>query len=150
MEPFKVGDVVVKRGTKPRWRITKIFTWQGKVTDLAAMEPIRKDGKRHLVRGPLSGSLHDFEKINTPEGRPMATTTSWPLGDLIETFPIKLASGVTYHGALHRHHGPGARRSGRRIVVKDAPNGAVLFDSDECYDLGNAQNKLEQWLSGGV
>lgn len=37
------------------------------------------------------------------------------------------------------------RRTGRRIVVR-AENGVILFDTRDCYDLGNARNSLENWV----
>jgi hypothetical protein len=62
---LKVGDIVRRRGTKPLWKITKIFTWRGEVVDLAALEPVRKDGGRHRGRTPISGPLAGYEKADT-------------------------------------------------------------------------------------
>ncbi len=71
----------------------------------------------------------------------------WPLGELVRQGPQVLADGRTVYIAEYRHHGPDARPSGRRIVVKDEPNGTVLFDTDECYDRANAADKVNQWLA---
>lgn len=70
------------------------------------------------------------------------TATTFPTGELIEAFPIRLQSGATYHATLHRTE----RRSGRRVVVRESPAGRVLFDTDDCYDLANCTAKLDAWL----
>ncbi len=80
----------------------------------------------------------------------MITTLTLTTGPLIEEFPIALPDGRRWHGALYRHAGPHARRSGRRIVVRDQPGGAVLFDTDESYDFANAHNRLELWLRSQI
>jgi hypothetical protein len=71
------------------------------------------------------------------------TTTMPKPGELIEVFDITTPTGTTLRGHLHRTE----RRSGRRVIVRDA-GGAVLWDSDDCYDVANVRNKLETWLSG--
>jgi hypothetical protein len=38
------------------------------------------------------------------------------------------------------------RRLGRRIVVRGA-DGKLAFDTDDCYDLANANNSFERWLT---
>lgn len=37
--------------------------------------------------------------------------------------------------------------STRRIQIHDAVSGAGLFDTDDCYDSGNAIHKADNWLS---
>ncbi len=75
----------------------------------------------------------------------MKTTLLPPAAaDLIETFPITFTDGRTYEGTLYRT----ARRSGRRVLVRERPGGPVLWDSDDCYDSANVRAKLEQWLAG--
>lgn len=69
----------------------------------------------------------------------------WPLGRKIEDFNITLPDGRVWVGSLYAHLSENARRGGRRIVVRDL-DGAVLFDTDEAYDLGNATNALDLWL----
>lgn len=70
----------------------------------------------------------------------------YPTGHLIEEFPIKLRNGRTLKGMLYQT----ARATGRRLKVID-PAGAEaaepVFDSDDCYDLGNATNKLDFWIA---
>ena len=41
------------------------------------------------------------------------------------------------------------RITGRRAVVFGTDR-AVLFDTKDCYDLGNAQNALDNWLAERV
>jgi hypothetical protein len=60
---------------------------------------------------------------------------------LIESFPIKLPDGHELLGRLYQTQ----RRTGRRITVHET-TGELLFDTDDCYDLGNARNALENWL----
>ncbi len=59
----------------------------------------------------------------------------------VEAFDIRLPDGRSLEGLLYRSR---SRRTGRRIIVKEA--GHVVYDGDECYDLGNATNGLERWL----
>lgn len=68
----------------------------------------------------------------------------YPAGFLIEEFPIKLRNGRTLKGLLTQTH----RATGRRLRVVD-PAGAAepVFDSGDCYDLGNATNKLDFWIA---
>lgn len=68
--------------------------------------------------------------------------SNWPTGLLIEQFPITLSDGRVWQGFLHRTE----RRTGRRIVVRDA-EGGTLFDTSDQYDLGNATNRLDLWLA---
>lgn len=70
-------------------------------------------------------------------------TTTWPLGKLIEEFPITFASGRVLVGSLY---GSTSRQSGRRIVVREKTGGTVLFDTDECHDASNAVARLDAWL----
>lgn len=74
--------------------------------------------------------------------------TNWPLGELVRDYPMVLADGRTVHIAEHRHYGGCVRPSGRRVVVRDEPNGTVLFDTDECYDRANAAERVNAWLAG--
>lgn len=67
----------------------------------------------------------------------------FPPGPVAEQFPIMLADGTELYGSVHK---TSARRSGRRIQVRDNA-GKVLFDSDDCFDLSNATNKLDHWLA---
>lgn len=59
---------------------------------------------------------------------------------LIEVFTIDVPDR-NFIGELHRT----SRRTGRRIVVKEY--GETVYDTDDCYDLANATNKLEHWIS---
>lgn len=61
---------------------------------------------------------------------------------LLQTFPIRLPDGRQWVGTLWATP---TRSSGRRIQVRDA-NGVGLFDTNDCYDQGNAVNALEHWL----
>lgn len=72
------------------------------------------------------------------------TATQDAPGALVEEFPITLPDGRVLHAALHRST---SRKVGRRIVVREEPGGAVLFDTDDCYDSGNAHHKLTTWLA---
>ena len=72
-------------------------------------------------------------------------TSAWGHA-LIETFPIQLPDGRTWTGTLFSTP---TRRNGRRVQVRDA-DGAGLFDTGDCIDLGNARNALEMWLAGQV
>lgn len=60
---------------------------------------------------------------------------------LIEKFEIKLPSR-TLQGELYQ---TASRASGRRILVKE--NGATVFDTDDCYNVANASNRLDLWLA---
>ncbi len=71
---------------------------------------------------------------------------SWPLGEHVEDFLITLPDGEVWTGSLYRAT---SRRSGRRIVVRDAL-GKVLYDGDESFDFANAQNGLDLWLKDRV
>jgi hypothetical protein len=77
----------------------------------------------------------------------MTATAAPPLGPLVEEFPITFPDGRTMHGAVHRTN---SRKSGRRVVVRDEPGGTVLFDTDECYDSGNAHHKLTAWVAAQI
>jgi len=68
----------------------------------------------------------------------MAAKIRWPLGQLIETVPVR-DSRLTV--SSYRT----GRRSGRRLVVRNE-HGIICFDTDECYDLGNAVNAVDLWL----
>lgn len=87
-----------------------------------------------------------------PERPAMAATqtapkpSAWPLGPLVEEFPITLPDGRVWKGACHKHHGQYPRKGGRRIVARDE-TGKQVFDSDECYDAANAANRLDLFLS---
>ena len=61
---------------------------------------------------------------------------------LLETFAVTVPGVGTCKGELWS---VSYRASGRRITVT-APGGMKVFDSDECYDLGNARNHLDLWL----
>ncbi len=61
--------------------------------------------------------------------------------NLVETFPIRLPDGREVTGSLLK---TGSRPGGRRIVVHN--DKGLLYDTDDCYDVGNASNKLEHWL----
>jgi hypothetical protein len=61
---------------------------------------------------------------------------------LREKFEINPPTGPTLFGTLWQT----SRRTGRRIQVHDA-DGAELFDTDDCYDQGNATNRLDLWLA---
>jgi len=63
---------------------------------------------------------------------------------LLERFTITLPSGERLAASLHRSP---HRRSGRRIQVREQ-GGSVIFDSDDCYDFGNAKASLDDWLGG--
>ena len=63
---------------------------------------------------------------------------------LLETFAVTVPGqpeGTVFRGELWAT----ARQGGRRIRVV-AAGGSILFDSDDCYDLGNACNGLDLWL----
>lgn len=64
-----------------------------------------------------------------------------PASSLIESFDITLSDGHVLRGHCYRTH----RTCGRRIVVMNASG--VLFDTGDCYDLGNAQASLDEWLA---
>lgn len=62
---------------------------------------------------------------------------------LREKFEITPRTGPTLFGTVWKTPG---RNSGRRIQVHDA-EGVELFDTDDCYDIGNATNRLDLWLA---
>jgi hypothetical protein len=70
-------------------------------------------------------------------------TPTWPLGPIVEEFPITLPDGAILHGSLYRVP---SRRTGRRIVVRDDA-GEIVADTDECYDLGNATFRANELLA---
>lgn len=70
----------------------------------------------------------------------------FPCYALVERFEITPPRGPTLYGTLWKPLGPAARRGARRVQVHDA-DGAELFDTDECFDLANAVNKLNGWLA---
>jgi hypothetical protein len=73
----------------------------------------------------------------------MRTITSSPTGDKLSTCPVKDYRGETFAEAtLYRSR---FRFTGRRVVVR-GPGGAILFDSDDHVDLGNALDSLDWWL----
>lgn len=74
----------------------------------------------------------------------MKTTVMPTVGDPIDTFHIRTDHGMELNGELYATR----RRGGRRVIVREMPGGAVLFDTDDCYDASNALNKLDQWLTG--
>lgn len=80
---------------------------------------------------------------NTADRIPPAKPNNWPVGPKVETFPITFRDGSRLTATLHQ---TGARRSGRRIVVRNG-DGLVVFDTDEQYDLGNATAVLDLWLA---
>jgi hypothetical protein len=61
---------------------------------------------------------------------------------LIQTFPIHMPDGQELVGTLWATR---TRRSGRRIQVRNA-DGVGLFDTNDCYDQGNAANSLQHWI----
>lgn len=66
------------------------------------------------------------------------------MNKLLEAFPITLPDGRAFLGRLYATY----RSGGRRITVSNRER--VLYDTDSCYDLGNATNKLEHWLQGQI
>lgn len=42
-------------------------------------------------------------------------------------------------------YGTRHRPSGRRIIVRRTDSGILMYDTDDCYDIANASNKLELW-----
>ncbi len=69
----------------------------------------------------------------------MDTRNVFPVGTIIEDFPIGVLRGTVYQTP---------RRTGRRIIVRDSQQ-RVCFDTDECHDLGNATNALDLWIEAG-
>lgn len=61
---------------------------------------------------------------------------------LLERFPIAPPGSPPLRGELYATR---SRPGGRRVVVRDAA-GLILLDTDDCYDLGNATNRLDLWL----
>lgn len=61
----------------------------------------------------------------------------------VERFEINPPSGPTLFGTIWKTP---YRNTGRRIQVHDA-DGAELFDTDDCYDIANATNRLDLWLA---
>lgn len=70
-----------------------------------------------------------------------------PAYELVERFLVTPEEGPALCGELFRPLGPNANRGRRRIVVRELTGGPTLFDTDDCYDLGNATNKLDLWLA---
>lgn len=71
-----------------------------------------------------------------------------PRGRLIEKFQIKFPDGRTLDARLHVGDSTPPVRS-RRIVVYDQA-GTRVYDTDDCYDLGNATNELDLWIAEQV
>lgn len=61
---------------------------------------------------------------------------------LRERFPITPPGSPPLRGELYATR---SRSSGRRIIVRDAA-GLIQLDTDDCYDLANAINRLDLWL----
>lgn len=72
--------------------------------------------------------------------QPMITAIR-PPGKTIEQFDVRLPDGRDWTGSLYATK----RRGGRRIIIRDL-HGDLLFDTDDCFDFANAQNKVEIWL----
>lgn len=60
--------------------------------------------------------------------------------DRITRTEIRVAMQAVYCSLYHTP----SRRTGRRIVARDAAFG-VLFDTGNCYDFANATNAVEVW-----
>lgn len=75
-------------------------------------------------------------------------TTSLPaLGPAVGPLgSATLGDGTTVYATEYR---TAARESGRRIVLRDN-DGAVVWDSDECYDRANALDKMFNWLAANT
>lgn len=73
----------------------------------------------------------------------MKTIVMPTVSNPIDTFHIRTCHGMELFGELYATRRPG----GRRVIVRETTSGAVLFDTDDCYDASNALNKLDQWLS---
>lgn len=67
-----------------------------------------------------------------------------PAYRLVEEFAIRPAAGGQLTGRLWAPLGH-RRTTRRRIQVLDGA--ALVFDTDECHDLGNACWKLDAWLA---
>lgn len=79
-----------------------------------------------------------------PAGDPIPDRHRPNAGLLLETFEITPYAGPRLVGSVFR---TGSRASGRRVRVHGTgPAPALLFDSDDCYDLGNATHALDAWL----
>jgi hypothetical protein len=63
---------------------------------------------------------------------------------LLETFAVTVPGrpNEVFRGELLSTY----RHGGRRIRVV-ASGGMVVYDTDDCYDIGNARNALENWLA---
>jgi hypothetical protein len=58
---------------------------------------------------------------------------------LLKTGPLDTTPPLTVEMWQTQRHG------GRRLVVKDAA-GKQLHDTDDCYDIGDAINRVEIWV----
>jgi hypothetical protein len=83
--------------------------------------------------------------LNDPAFAHLDARHTQPAYRLVERFVIHTTPERC--GELWKPVGPFTRASARRIVVRELTGGPVIFDTDECYDVGNASNKLELWLA---
>lgn len=68
--------------------------------------------------------------------------------DLRNVFPVGMPIDDFSVGGLRATLYRTPRRTGRRIILRDAHQ-RVCFDTDECYDVGNATNAIELWVVAG-
>lgn len=82
-----------------------------------------------------------------PEESQPAANPFGPVESLLrERFDITEPDGMKLVG---RMYGTRHRHTGRRITVHDQA-GKLLFDSDDCYDAGNATNSLDWFLNSRI
>ncbi len=59
----------------------------------------------------------------------------------------KLLRSVTSETGLSLMRVYETRRPGGRRIRIERPDGTVLYDTDDCFDLGNAIHTAEEWVS---
>lgn len=86
--------------------------------------------------------MSNLQKPSISELRFVRTTSG--AYTLRETFEVGPLHGRTYHGELWACP---SRPSARRIQVFDPDTREKVYDTDDCYDLGNAQHKAYAWAA---